>query len=77
MCLCSSLARPEDLPVHGGSFGAQPELWQYTGQLKHFVKNFGAVLASSQNRLQWEHFEILLDEENSTGSPPPEKVWDG
>lgn len=57
----------------GGDFGAR----QCTGQLKYFVKNCGAFLASSQSRLQREHFEILLDEENSTGSPPPEKVWDG
>lgn len=41
---------------------------------QHFTKGFGAALASSQSRLQREHFEILLEEENSTGSPPPEKV---
>jgi len=47
------------------------------GKLKHFTKDFRAVLALSQGRLKWEHFEILLDKENSTGSPPPKKVWDG
>lgn len=51
---------------------AEPGLCR--GQLQRFVKDFRAALASSQSRLQREHFEILLDEENSTGSPPPEKV---
>lgn len=55
----------------------QPEPGLCRGQLEVFVQDFGAALASGQSRLRKEHFEILLDEENSTGSPPPEKVWDG
>lgn len=63
-----------------GYFGVQwlqMETGCREGQLKYFTKDFRAVLASSQDRLKWEHFEILLDKENSTGSPPPKKVWDG
>lgn len=60
-----------------GTSVPQPEPGLRRGQLEHFAKDFRAALASIQSRLKREHFEILLDEENSTGSPPPEKVWDG
>lgn len=68
--------------MHGGDFKAQPLVPPTRARAVQraagvFVQDFGAALASGQSRLRKEHFEILLDEENSTGSPPPEKVWDG
>lgn len=63
--------------VAAGPWCLQLEPGLCRGQFECFAKDFRAALATSQSRLQWEHFEILLDEENSTGSPPPEKVWDG